>query len=352
LNIWEERGKSRRRIPMKINIYDVAKRAGVSVVTVSRVLNNTPSVRQGNREKVLKAIQELNYQPNASARALARGKAGVVGLLTPSLNDAFMDRVVEAADKYLMEQGLFLALSIVGSPETFEERSNYLLKQNRVDGMILLTPLFEEIFVPELKKSGMPFVLVDNQTVPSSGTSIVVDNYLGGYEAVKYLLSLGHKDILHISGPDTYLSSRERKRGYLDAMRECGQNPLPIYTGQFSVDSGYRCILEAFEQSIRPAAVFAADDMTAYGVIQGLREIGLSVPGDVSVVGFDDHPLSSELNPHLTTVHQPARELGRRAVEELLREMGGAVRRSSIIRVKPQLVVRDSTSVPMSPCPA
>lgn len=328
---------------MRINIYDVAKRAGVSVVTVSRVLNNTPSVRKSNREKVLKAIQELNYQPNASARALARGKAGVVGLLTPSLNDAFMDQVVEAADKYLMEQGLFLALSVVGSPETFEERSNYLLKQNRVDGMILLTPLFEDIFIPELKKSGIPYVLVDNQTVPSSGTSILVDNYSGGYEAVRHLLALGHKDILHISGPDTYLSSRERKRGYVEAMRESGLNPLPVYTGQFSVDSGYKCILEAFEQSIRPTAVFAADDMTAYGVIQGLRELGLSVPGNVSVVGFDDHPLSTELNPHLTTVHQPAEELGKRAVEELLKEMGGTARRSSVIKVKPQLVVREST---------
>lgn len=328
---------------MKVNIYDVAKRAGVSVVTVSRVINNAPSVRENNRQKVQSAMQELNYQPNAAARALARGKAGIVGLLTPGLNDAFMDQVVEAVDRHLMDHGLFLALSVIGSPETFEKRSNYLLKQDRVDGMILLTPLFEEAFIPELKKSGIPYILIDNQTVPSSGTSIIVDNYKGGYEAVEHLISLGHKKILHIAGPETYLSSRERKRGYMEAMRAYNINPFPIYTSEFSVISGCNCVKEAFKQKLQPTAIFAADDLTAYGAIQGLREMSLVVPDDVSIVGFDDHPLSRELTPHLTTVQQPAEELGKRAVEELLKEMEGIGRRSFTIKIKPQLIIRDSS---------
>lgn len=330
---------------MRVNIYDVAYRAGVSVVTVSRVINNVPTVRERNKQKVLKAMKELNYEPNAAARALARGKSGVIGLLTPSLEDAFFGKAIEAIHRYLMDQGYFLALSITGCDykNEFDIRNTHLFTQDRVDGIILLTPMFEEILVPDLKKASIPYVLIDNQDTSSSGTSVLIDNYTGAYEAVNHLAGLGHKDIVHICGLEEYLSSQERKKGYLEAVRDKGLPKYPVYKGEFSVESGYRCTKQIFSDGLKPTAIFAADDVTAFGVMQALSEMNLSAPEHVSVVGFDDHPLSRQLKPYLTTVCQSEEDLARRAVEELISAIEGKGIRSTTIRIRPQLIVREST---------
>lgn len=329
---------------MKVNIYDVAKKAGVSVVTASRVLNGVPTVREYNRKRVLQAMEELNYRPNAAARTLAKGKTGVVGLLTPSLRDAFIDQVVEAVDHYLMEKGYYLALSVIGNRETYQSRSGHLFDQDTVDGMILLTPLFEADYIHALKDRGIPYVLIDNQILPAPGTSVLVDNFSGAYEAVSHLIALGHKRILHLSGTKHFLSARERERGYLTALMDHQLEPLPILPADFSFELGEAAILKAYDGGMEPTAVFAADDMTAFGVIQGLRSLGKQVPEDVSVAGFDDDPLAAQLKPRLTTVRQPAQELGRRGVEALFQEMEDLGGESRVIKIKPELIRRESCS--------
>ena len=164
---------------MKISIYDVAKKAGVSVVTVSRVINNATSVRTNNREKVLKAMQELDYTPSAAARSLAKGSTNVIGLVMPGYLDSFFFEMVTAVEKELEKKGYFLALSLDTRRDTGDSEC-YLFQQDRVDGIILLTPLFEDMDIPELKKKRIPFVVIDSQSGASNFPSIMVDNRNAG----------------------------------------------------------------------------------------------------------------------------------------------------------------------------
>jgi DNA-binding LacI/PurR family transcriptional regulator len=328
---------------MKVSIFDVAKKSGLSVVTVSRVLNNSTSVRQKNRERVLQAMKELDYQPNAAARSLARGKTGIIGLTLTTLQDSFLDAVVKEVNDRLAESGYFLALSI--SPEDDDSFSRFLFQEDRVDGVILLSPLREDEYVMELKKKKIPFVMLDNQHRNSSVPSVIVDNFKGGYEATRHLIDLGHRRIAHIRGPEPFLSSRERERGYLTAMKEAGIDPLEIAHGAFSVSSGYQIALDWIQSGRLPTAVFAADDYMALGVMDALKNEGLRIPRDISIVGFDDQVLSSEFRPMLTTVRQPAEQVGRHGVDLLLKSISGnASKRNMTVMLEPELIVRESTA--------
>jgi len=327
---------------MKVSIFDVAKKSGLSVVTVSRVLNNASSVRQKNKDKVLQAMRELDYQPNASARSLARGKTGIIGLSLTTLHDSFLDAVVKEINDRLAEQGYFLALSISPGYEDSFHRS--LFQEDRVDGVILLSPLHEDEYVMELKKKKIPFVMLDNQKRNSSVTSILVDNFNGGYEATKHLIDLGHRDIAHISGPDPFMSSRERERGFLFAMEEAGLKPFAVERGMFEISSGYDIASRWIKAGNLPSAVFAADDYIALGVLDACKNEGISVPRELSVIGFDDQLLASELRPYLTTVRQPAEQIGKTGVELLLQAIGGSTKRSVTVELKPELIIRESTA--------
>jgi DNA-binding LacI/PurR family transcriptional regulator len=194
---------------MKVSIFDVAKKSGLSVVTVSRVLNKSEKVRDKNRQKVLDAIKELDYHPNAAAQSLARGKTRIIGLIVTTLQDAFFDAVVKEINDLLATQGYFLALSV--SQGLNVEDGHYLMQEDRVDGVILLSPLEEEKYIFELKKRKIPFVLIDNQMQEQAVPSIIVDNFNGGYEATKHLLDLGHTQIAHLCGQEYFLSTKERR---------------------------------------------------------------------------------------------------------------------------------------------
>jgi DNA-binding LacI/PurR family transcriptional regulator len=327
---------------MKVNIFDVARKSGLSVVTVSRVLNNSLSVRAKNREKVLHAMRELDYHPNASARSLASGKTGIIGLTLTTLQDSFFDAVVKEINDRLAEQGYFLALSISTGFEDSFHRS--LFQQDRVDGIILLSPIQEDEYVLELKKRQIPFIMIDNQQRNSSVTSIVVDNFKGGYEAAKHLLELGHTEIAHISGPEPFLSSKERERGYLFALEEAGLKPYSLERGTFEISSGYAIARRWIESGRIPPAIFAADDNIALGVMDALKSEGIRIPRDVSIVGFDDQLIASEFRPRLTTVRQPAEQIGRAAVQHLLGAINGSSNSNVTIKLEAELVIRESTA--------
>ncbi|WP_372663611.1 LacI family DNA-binding transcriptional regulator [Cohnella sp.] len=327
---------------MKVSIFDVAKKSGLSVVTVSRVLNNSSSVRANNREKVLQAMKELDYHPNASARSLARGKTGIIGLTLTTLHDSFFDAVVKEINDRLAEQGYFLALAISRGFEDSFHRS--LFQQDRVDGVILLSPVQEDEYVLELEKRQIPFVMVDNQQDNSSATSIIVDNFKGGYEATRHLLELGHREIAHISGPDPFLSSKERVRGYLFALEEAGLQPYSIERGTFEISSGYEIAQGWIKSGKIPPAIFAADDYIALGVMDALKNEGIRIPRDVSIIGFDDQLFASEFRPRLTTVRQPAEQIGRAAVEHLLAAIDGSSKSNVTIKLEAELIIRESTA--------
>lgn len=324
-----------------MNIHDVAKRSGLSVVTVSRVLNNSPSVREGNRRKVLSAMEELNYQPNSAARSLVRGKTGVIGMSITNFNDSFYDRVIRVVNRKLAEQGYFLALSIA---ENEDEGVNFLFQKDRVDGIILLSPIEEKEYVEELKRKNIPFVLLDNQLQHEDVPSVVVDNYQGGYEATRHLISLGHTQIAYIGGPSVFLSVAERKRGYVQALDEAGLTPFGTEYCGFTVSSGYEVAKRWIREDKLPTAIFSGDDFIALGVVQALREEGILVPQDISVVGFDDQQFVGEFYPRLTTVRQPEAQMGSIGVDLLMKLINGEVMPAAITKLAPQLLVRESTA--------
>ncbi|MEK8129862.1 LacI family DNA-binding transcriptional regulator [Paenibacillus filicis] len=326
---------------MKVSIFDVAKKSGLSVVTVSRVINQAGTVREKNRQKVLQAMKELDYHPNAAARSLARGKTGIIGLAITTLNDSFLDAVVKEINDLLAAKGYFLALSI--STDVFSSFDNSMFQEDRVDGVILLSPIQEDEYVMEMKKKKIPFVLLDNQHVHSSVSSVVVNNYKGGYEATKHLIDLGHTEIAHVSGPEPFLASSERCRGYVDAMQEAGLNSLWVDQGDFSIPSGYEAASRWIAAGKLPTAVFAADDFTALGVIDALKNAGYRIPADVSVVGFDDQIFAAEFRPRLTTVRQPADKMGKQGVDILLSRIDGSVKRNVTVQLEPELIIREST---------
>ncbi len=327
---------------MKLSIFDVAKKSGLSVVTVSRVLNNSGTVREKNRIKVLQAMKELDYRPNAAARSLARGKTGIIGLTITTLHDSFLDTVVKVINDRLAEKGYFLALSV--STEEEDNFNGSLFQEDRVDGLILLSPIQEDQHILELKKKQIPFVLLDNQQRSTAAPSVIVDNYKGGYEATKHLIELGHTEIAHISGPEPFLSSRERERGFLSALEEAGLRPFHVEKGGFSISSGYVIASRWIDSGRLPDAVFAADDLTAFGVMDAFKTKGIRIPQDVSVVGFDDHFFATEFHPKLTTVRQPADQIGKHGVDILLKLINGSSRRNTTLQLDPELIVRESTS--------
>lgn len=328
---------------MKASIYDVAKQAGVSVVTVSRVINGVKTVKATSKEKVFHAIETLGYQPSAAARSLAKGRTNVIGMLVPGLMDPFLMGVVKSADRALQREGMSLALSVLESEEKDSaEWENFLFQEDRVDGILLLTPVNERACVEQLKLKQIPFVIIDNQLYPYTELSVVVDNYFGGYEAGKAFIETGHRQIAHIGGPEDIQSANERCSGFLKALEEVGLEPFRLTRGEFSVEAGIRFIEETISTGTLPDAIFAADDYIAFGVIDALRYAGFSVPEDVSVIGFDDHPFGSSLRPRLTTFAQPAEELGENAVAMLMQRIHGEVKRHTVTKMPPKLIWRES----------
>ncbi|WP_259391339.1 LacI family DNA-binding transcriptional regulator [Paenibacillus sp. 1011MAR3C5] len=326
-----------------MNIHDVVKKSGLSIVTVSRVINNSPTVREVNRQKVLKAMEELNYQPNSAAQSLVRGKTGIIGMSITNLNDSFYDRVIKAANRKLADQGYFLTLSI-SEHEGEGETNNFLFQRDRVDGIILLSPIEEEQYVAELKKKKIPFILLDNQYEHDDVSSVLVDNFQGGYDATRHLIDLGHTKIAHIGGPTIFLSVTERKRGYVQALADAALTPFAIEYSGFTVSSGYDAAKKWIREDTLPTAIFAGDDFIALGVIHALREEGIMVPHDVSVVGFDDQKLASEFFPRLTTVRQPEAQMGSIGVDLLLEQINGQMEAPTVTKLSPQLLVRESTA--------
>lgn len=330
---------------MKINILDVAKKAGVSVVTVSRVLNNTPSVREKNRQKVLRAIKELDYRPNSAARILARGKTGVIGLTLTTLQDSVFDGIVKGVNEELEEQGYFLALSVhPGLKNDPLKESHFLYQEDRVDGIIVLSPMDEESDVLELKKKKIPFVLIDNQNEDIGASMVNVDNDLGGRLATRHLIELGHRKIAHISGQELFMSTKERRKGYLNTMVEAGLEPWVTPSSEFTIREGFRIAKDWIAAGKIPTAVFAADDFLAFGAMEAFRDEGYRIPQDISIIGYDDQSFAEDLHPPLTTIRQPVEQMAQQTVRLLLRMIDGTLKRNTSLRLEPELLIRESTA--------
>ncbi|MFF5228979.1 LacI family DNA-binding transcriptional regulator [Dactylosporangium sp. NPDC000521] len=323
---------------------EVAERARVSRTVASRVINNGPNVSRAKRDAVEKAIRELGYTPNRSARALATRQTGVVVLAVcgdgPEVfGDPFFAQVIVGASAALEKTDLHLMLSLATNDHG-QRRLRQFLQTRGADGVMLVATRGADPLIDIATKSGLPTVFIG---LPVHGTPpyyVDVDNAGGSRAATEHLLSRGRRRIAMIAGPEDTAVGRERLRGYTEALLLAGLEPYATAPGDFLEASGAEAMRALLRSHPDLDAVVAANDNMAAGALRVLRDAGRAVPGDVAVVGFDDVPIALHTDPTLTTMHQPVQSLGREAARMLVELLDGAQPTSLILPAK--LVVRES----------
>ena len=328
------------------SIYEVASSAGVSVATVSRVLNGKGPVSEEARRRVLGAVEALGYVPHSAARSLSTRRTMSIGVLLPDVHGAFFSEIVRGIDLAARAAGYHVLVS--GSHSDLAETTAVLQAlHGRIDGLILLTAGIDAGWLRSTLPRRVPAVLLYNSGTDQNHDTIRVDNRFGARTAVDHLLVLGHRRIALIRGPAGNADAAERLRGYREALAAHGlaADPDLELPGDFGEESGFRAGdgLAALAQP--PTAVFAANDAMAIGCLAALRARGLRVPDEVSLVGFDDIPIARYLTPALTTVQVPIAEIGGRALERLvsvLQDGRETAKRHDV--VTPTLAIRASTA--------
>lgn len=305
-----------------VTISQVAKEAGVSIQTVSRVINRRPDVSVETRQRVEAIIARLGYRPNAIARGLASNRTRTLGLITADFSDYFFTQVISGAELEARKHGYFLMLGSTERNPKDEPEYIRLLTERHVEGVLFARPSSEpdERALIQLLRSRVPVVTTAYYLPGEDLTVVDVDNVEGGRSATRCLLSAGHTRIATIAGPETWKSVTDRMRGYREALQEAGLpfDPQLIARGDWSYSSGYRAMQELLARNVQFSALFAHNDQMAIGAIRALCEAGKRVPEDVSVVGYDDIPAAEFCNPPLTTIRQPMREVGAVATRMLL----------------------------------
>ncbi len=326
------------------SIRDVARLSGVSHQTVSRVLNNHPSIRASTKARVLQVMEELQYRPNRAARALSRGRSRTIGILSASSDQYGPASSIAAIQNAAREAGYYVNTANLASGDraSIEEALNHLMLQ-AVEGIVVIAPQVRVFDVLEQLSIDVPYV-----TLQSTGRlddhALSVDQIAGARLATRHLIDLGHRNIYHLAGPQDWIEAEARMRGFLEEM---GARDVPTTApilGDWTADFGYHAGRELLR--VRDfTAIFSSNDQMALGLIHAAREAGLDVPGDLSVVGFDDIPEAAHFWPPLTTVRQDFPELGRRCIALLLRSLGGEAE-GYPGTIVPELIVRASTAPP------
>lgn len=337
------------------SIIDVAKRAGLSVASVSRVLNGSKPVSPATRERVMRATLALDYSIDRRARALRRQKSGTIGLVVADAKNPFFTKIVHAIEEvaYRSKHDLFLC----NSDEDSERERRHLLSMHaqRIDGIILLPVGADAASLPPFLGTDTPLVCLDRRLPGARFDLAIVDNHRGCELAVRHLAEFGHERIAIVTAHDRTVSL-ERIAGFRDALEKNGIGERPEYVRR-GVDarqkSGYTQTLVLLDLTPPPSAIFVTNQLLVLGALTAIRERGLRVPDDISLIGFDDTIYTELLDPPLTTIAQPTTELGRRAAELLMdRVIGGYAGEPRIVVMPPTLIVRASVGPPMVPTAA
>jgi LacI family transcriptional regulator len=340
------RNTRRRSHAAAATIHDVAARAGVSVATVSRVINGKELVREETSRQVRAAAKSLRYVPNVAARSLSIRRSQTIGIVLPDVHGEFFSEVIRGIDLAARAEGYHILVS--GSHSDPAEMLEVVATmRGRVDGLVVMAPDVTLAPLDELRARDMPVVLLNSSA--ANGDAITIDNYGGACAMMRHLHDLGHTRIAFIRGPKQNADARERLRGYRHCMRGMGALTARALEcdGDFTEESGFAAGRALSELASRPTAVFAANDSMAVGVLASLAKAGIKVPAGMSVVGFDDIPIARYVNPPLTTMRVDIAELGRRAFGLLLEGISRpAVRDPRHDRVATTLVVRDSCAAP------
>jgi len=334
-----------RRSPKTITIQDVAKNAGVSVSTVSRVLNGKHDVAQDTIERVQIVIQELGYASSLAARGMRSHRTNVIGMIMPDVASPYcheimkgVNRVIAKLDKDLI---IYTSAGVLKEDVAKHERSYVaLLNGGTADGVIVVTPTATNF------SSHAPVVLLDPNNESPDYPAVISTNYEGALTAMNYLTGIGHRRIGHITGRMELVSSNQRLQGYKDGLAAVGV-PLKeelVEIGDYNTDTAVKCARRLLSLLDRPTAIFAANDMTAIGVYQAAAEAGLCIPEDLSVVGFDNLRESSSITPALTTVDQYLEEMGAVATEMIVRLVNDDPLQNKLKVIKTRLIIRSSCS--------
>ncbi|WP_439472797.1 LacI family DNA-binding transcriptional regulator [Brevundimonas sp.] len=327
-------------------IRDVAERADVSVASVSRVLNGAGPVTEATRQRVLEAVEALQYVPHSGARSLSTSKTSTVGVILPDLYGEFFSELIRGMDVAARSLGYHLIVS--SSHDDADEASSAIRSmRGRVDGLIVLSPHLGAANLASGLAGRTPVLLMNGGAAADGRPSIVVDNHGGAVAAVEHLIAIGRKRIAHIAGPAGNLEAEARLAGYLEAMAKAGL-PTTIVDGAFTRGSGQAAGETLVGHADRPDAVFAANDNMAVGALLAFQDAGFRVPEDIAMVGFDDIPLAGLVRPGLTTLKINIAETGRNALERLVRLIGSAADTACEV-VRPELVVRASSNPLISP---
>ncbi len=346
VHVANEAGYAKVMEPEKVrapNIRDVARLAGVSYQTVSRVLNNSEALRPSTKERVLQVIDQLGYRPNQAARALVTSRSRTIGVLTSQTAHYGAATSLHAVEEAAREAGYVISTTSLATSdyESIRDRLEYLMSQS-IEALIVIAPqvrVFDAIKELEIR---VPLVTLDSTRRDEH--SLSVDQIMGARLAAKHLIDLGHEHILHLAGPQDWIEAEARMRGFIDEIVENDLIAYPPILGDWTADFGHYVGRELLHRRDF-TAVFAANDQMALGLIHAFREGGLDVPRDISIVGFDDIPEAAHYWPPLTTVRQDFVEIGRRSITMLLSELNGR-RDASHEQIPPELIVRQSTAPP------
>ena len=324
---------------------DVARLAGVSHQTVSRVLNDSAHVRPETVERVLSAMRELDYMPNRVARALATGRSRTLGVVSFDTTLYGPASTLFAIERAAHEEGYFISIVSLESLDRESVLSAVeRLRGQGVDGILIIAP--QEVAAQAVLDVPPSMPVVSVEAGPADAVPVVaVDQFAGAAAATRHLLELGHRTVWHVAGPGDWLEAQQRIEGWRSTLEEAGADIPPLLSGDWSARSGYE--LGQRLVTVRDiTAVFAANDQMALGILRALHEVGREVPRQLSIVGFDDIPEAQFFTPPLTTVRQDFGEVGRQSLMLLLAEMMSEDRSSARVVVEPSLVVRDSAASP------
>jgi LacI family transcriptional regulator len=333
----------------RAGIRDVAARAGVSIATVSRVLNGRPDVAPATRELVQRHVRDLGFTSNRNARALTGKRTGLVGLVVPFAHNSYFSGIIEGAGEAVYEREARLVLCPTHHRKDREVSMLDRLMHGATDGSLLVLPLESMAELRQLKRLGSPFVVIDPAVPLDEDLPVVAaTNWSGARKATEHLIGLGHTRIGLITGYPTWSATIDRLAGYHSALLAAGLPIIPEYVREadFWIDEGRRAAHELLGLPSRPTAIFAMCDAMAVGTLHAARERGISVPEDLSVVGFDDVEIASIVTPAITTVAQPLQEMGRLAVTVLYRQINGQPLDANKVELSTRLVVRASTAPP------
>ncbi|MDD5014069.1 MAG: LacI family DNA-binding transcriptional regulator [Atribacterota bacterium] len=334
---------------MKINIKDVARKAGVSTATVSRTLSDFPGVRDKTRKKVLKAVSELNYEINAVARNLRQKKTNSIGIIVGNVLSQFYSVIAKSVEDTANKFDYHTILC--NGDENPDKELNYLkvLMSNRVDGIILTPTGKNSEYVQHLINSGTKVVLLDRLIEGVDCDAVLVDNANGAYQAVKHLIEQGYRKIGIVDGYLDRTTGAERLKGYLQAIEEAGlaKDDSLIKIGDFKKESGKKLTKELLEQSNRPEAIFATNIDMSMGALIAIKEMGFTIPDDIGIVCFDDSDLAMILEPPITVIRQPVYQLDSTAAELLIKEIEDQEKdldhKPTIVTLSTELIIRNST---------